>query len=93
MLNNSVGNDWDTPDKTVITGSADQTYSANSAMPGILAFLIMADVDIHVSKGTASTSKFLLKADTYFEIPVKDLATFHFWGTGAGNLYVIEWRG
>ena len=93
MLINSVANNWDTPDKTTVTGSADQTLNISGALPGLLSVLIMADVDIHISKGVASTNKFLLLANPSFEIPVKDIAIFHFWGTAAGNLYIIEWRG
>lgn len=93
MLINSVGKKWITPDKTAITGGVSQDYTVVTDLPGLLSVLIMATVDTHVSKGagTATTSKFLLLANTYMEIPVADLDTFSFWGTGAGSLYVIEW--
>lgn len=93
MIINSVASGWETPDKTSITGSVDQTLTITSDLPGLMSVLIVADVDIHISKGVSSTNKFLLLANTYFEIPVKDIADFHFWGTAAGNLYTIEWRG
>lgn len=93
MLFNSVAKKWLTPDKTAITGGVAQDYTITTDLPGLMSVLIMADVDIHISKGagTATTNKFLLLANTYMEIPVGDLDAFSFWGTGAGSLYVIEW--
>lgn len=94
MLSNSVANNWATPDKTTITGSTSQDYSSSADKPGLLSLLCVADVNIHISKTSpSSTSKFLILANTYFEIPVADLAEFSFWGVSAGNLYVIEWLG
>lgn len=93
MLNNSVASGWETPDAVTITGSVDQTYTPVTGIPGLLSISIVATVDIHVAKGVSSTSKFLLLANTYMEIPVADIKNFHFFGTEAGLLYVIEWRG
>ena len=93
MLQNSVANGWVTPDAITITGSVDQTYTPETGKPGLLSVSIMATVDTHIAKGVSSTNKFLLLANTYMEIPVADLEDFHFFGTGAGFLYVIEWRG
>ena len=96
MLINSVANNWDTPDKVAITGGANQDYTTSTGAleQGLLAVLCMATVDIHVSKTSpSSTEKFLVLANTYFEIPVADLKVFSFWGVGAGTLYVLEWRG
>lgn len=93
MLINSVANKFVTPDKIAITGGVAQDYIVSTSLPGLLSVLIVADVNIHISKGsgTASTSKFLLLANTYLEIPVADLVLFSFWGVTSGNLYVIEW--
>ncbi len=93
MLFNSVANGWETPDSIPITGSVDQTYPTTTDRPGLLSVLIMATVDTHIAKGVASTNKFLLIANTYMEISVADLEDFHFFGTAAGTLYVLEWRG
>lgn len=93
MLNNSVAIGWKTPDRITVTGSVDQTYPTTTDLPGLLSISIMFTVDTHVAKGVSSTSKFLLLANTYMEIPVADLVDFHFFGTEAGFLYVIEWRG
>lgn len=93
MLSNSVASGFETPDRIVITGSVDQTYPTTTGKPGLLSVSILATVDTHIAKGVSSTSKFLLLANTYMEIPVADLEDFHFFGTAAGFLYVIEWRG
>ncbi len=95
MLGNSVANNWLTPDKTPIAGGVAQNYTIESGRPGVLSVLVMATVDTHIARGNdaANTSKFLLIANTYIEIPVADIDAFSFWGTAAGNLYVIEWLG
>lgn len=95
MLTNSVARNWLTPPAVTITGGVAQDYSTTGPNPGILSVLIMADVDMHVDQvaGNATTSSFLLLANTYMEIPVADLIAFSFWGTAAGNLYVVEWLG
>jgi hypothetical protein len=96
MLINSVANNWDTPDRTAITGGANQDISTSvgAGEVGLLSVLILCTVDTHISRTSpASTSKFLLLANTYFEIPVADLKSFSIWGTGAGFMYLLEWRG
>lgn len=93
MLINSVASGFETPDAITITGSIDQTYPTVTGRPGLLSVTILATVDTHIAKGVSTTAKFLLLANTYMEIPVADLEDFHFFGTGAGLLYVIEWRG
>jgi len=95
MFINSVGRNWLTPPVVTVTGGVVQDYSTIGPKQGILSVLIMADVNIHVDQvaGNATTSSFLLLANTYMEIPVGDLIAFSFWGVSAGNLYVIEWLG
>lgn len=96
MLQNSVANSWETPDAVAIIGGESQDFvtDVGDGDIGTLSVLILCDVDTHISKTSpASTLKFLLLANTYFEIPVADLKTFSFWGTGAGLMYPLYWKG
>lgn len=95
MLSNSVANSWRvTPVLTISGASQVVTTGVGDGDQGVLSILLIADVDIHIAKsGTATTADFLLLANTYFEIPVADLKSFSFIGTGAGLLYMLEWLG
>lgn len=96
MLINSVATNWETPDAVAITGGANQDFPTDvgDGDIGTLSVLILCTVDTHISRNSpASTAKFLLLANTYFEIPVADLKAFSFWGTGAGTMYVLYWKG
>lgn len=96
MLSNSVATNWETPDSVAIIGGESQDFPTDvgDGDQGTLSVLILCTVDTHISKNSpASTSKFLLLANTYFEIPVADLKNFSFWGTGAGVLYPLYWKG
>lgn len=95
MLQNSVANNFRTQPVITVTGST-QTISTQvgDGDQGTLSVLMIADVDFHFAKtGPATTSDFLILANTYFEIPVADLKSFEIIGTGAGLLYVLEWLG
>jgi hypothetical protein len=97
MLSNSVATNWRVTPVLVVNGSSSQTVTTQvgDGDIGVLSVLVIADVDIHIAKGAgpATIADFLLLANTYFEIPVADLKQFSFIGTGAGNLYMLEWMG
>ena len=95
MLVNSVANNWRTQQVITVTGAAQTiTTGVGSGEQGALSVLIVTDVNIHIAKsGVPTTSDFLILANTYFEIPVADIKTIEFIGTGAGLLYVLEWLG
>ncbi len=96
MLINSVATNWLTPDAVAITGGINQDFPTDvgDGDIGNLSVLILCTVDTHISRDSpSSTSKFLLLANTYFEIPVADLKSFSFFGTAAGTMYVLFWKG
>lgn len=94
MLTNSVGSSYLTPDKTALSNGANHDIVTNGGKPGLMSVIIIADVNIHLSRTSpSSTNKFLIIANTPFEIPVADLAGFSVWATGAGSLYVFELLG
>jgi len=95
MLSNSVANNFRTQQVLTLTGvSQTITLGVVSGGQGALSVLMIADVDFHFAKtGPATTSDFIILANTYFEIPVADLKTFEIIGSGAGNFYLLEWLG
>jgi len=95
MLSNSVANNYRTQQVLTLTGASQTiTLGTGDLGQGALSVLMLADVDFHFAKsGPATTSDFLILANTYFEIPVADLKEFEIISVGAGNFYLLEWLG
>ena len=95
MLQNSVANNFKIQQVLTLTGVTQTiTLSTGAGGQGLLSVLMIADVDFHFAKaGPATTSDFLILANTYFEIPVADLKTFEVISVGAGSFYLLEWLG